>query len=211
AGYSVPNPRASPLMRSTARSTGHQLRCGRWCNPPATERAEPVSAVLRPILAPQEVGAELVEARAADLAHDEIDFAAEDVDHLIDARNSADNGAVKRRAAEEHELGAEAERDQDVGTAPDPTVEHHRHLIAHRRLDRRQSLERSRGPVELAAAMVGYDDAVDPDLGGANRVGRVENAFDDERARKQAPVALEVAPGLRRGRGLTAAESDDVR
>ncbi len=30
-------------------------------------------------------------------------------------------------------------------------------------------------------------------------------------ARKEAPVALEVAPGLRRGRGLTAAESDDVR
>jgi hypothetical protein len=59
--------------------------------------------------------------------------------------------------------------------------------------------------------MVRDDDAVDPDFRGAHRVRRVQNAFDDEGARKEAPIAFEVAPGLRRGRGLSAAECDDIR
>ena len=58
--------------------------------------------------------------------------------------------------------------------------------------------------------MVRDDDPVDADFGGADRVGRVQDALDDEGARKQPPVAFEVAPGLRRGRGLAAAESDHV-
>jgi hypothetical protein len=48
-------------------------------------------------LAPQEVGAELAEARAANLAHNELDFAAENVDHLLDARKAAGNGDVEGR------------------------------------------------------------------------------------------------------------------
>src|SRR5207302_1540206 len=102
--------------------------------------------------------------RTADLPHDEVDLAAEDVDDLFDARNSADDGAVKGWPAEEHELGAEAEGDEDIGAAPDPAVEHHRHLVADRRLDRGQSLERSRRLIELAAAMVRDNDPVDTDF-----------------------------------------------
>ena len=51
--------------------------------------AEPGLAVPRPVVGPQEIGAELAEARAADLAHDQVDFAAEDVDHLVDAGDIA--------------------------------------------------------------------------------------------------------------------------
>ena len=48
------------------------------CRPNSAGR----SAVLRPVVAPQEIGAELVEARAADLGHDQVDLAAEDVERL---------------------------------------------------------------------------------------------------------------------------------
>ena len=58
--------------------------------------------------------------------------------------------------------------------------------------------------------MVRDNDAIDADLRGANRVGRVEDALDDEGARKQTPIAFEVAPGLRCGRGLAAAKGDDL-
>src|SRR6266446_8336269 len=72
------------------------------------------SAVLRPIVGPQEIGAELIEARTADLPHHQVDLAPEDVDRLLDAGQSAGRGAVERRPAHETEIGAEAERDQDV-------------------------------------------------------------------------------------------------
>ena len=62
----------------------------------------------------------------------------------------AGDRAVERRPAEEHELRAEAQRDQDVGAAPHAAVEHHRHAVADRRLDRRQHVERGRRLVELA-------------------------------------------------------------
>jgi hypothetical protein len=117
------------------------------------KRPDP-SAVLHPIVAPQKVGAELIEAWTADLAHDEVDLAAEDVDHLLDAGWPAGDGAVERRSAEEDELGAETEGDQDVSAAAYAAVEHHAYFVADRRLDRRQSFQRGRRLVELAAAMV---------------------------------------------------------
>src|SRR6266516_2482847 len=112
------------------------------------------SDVAGPVVAPQEVGAELTEARTADLAHHQVDLAAEDVDRLLDPGQPAGDRAVQGRPAEEAELRAEAERDQDVGAAPHTAVEHHRYAVANRRLDRRQRVERARRLVELASAMV---------------------------------------------------------
>src|SRR5258708_32203488 len=126
-------------MRSTACTTRRSApRRGRQRTPLAIEWCGPSSAVLGPVVAPQEIGAELVEARAADLAHDEVDFAAEDVERLLDAGKPTRDGAVECRAAKEHELGAEAKGDQDVGAAAHTAIEHHGHLVADRRLDRRQ-------------------------------------------------------------------------
>src|SRR5260370_34000899 len=83
------------------------------------------SAVLRPVVGPQEIGAELAEARTADLPHHQIDLVDEDVDCLLDAGQSAGRGAVERRPPHETELGAEAKRDQDVSAPPDPAIEQH--------------------------------------------------------------------------------------
>jgi len=140
---------------------------------------EPPSAVLHPVVTPQEVGPELVEARAADLSHDKINLAAEDVDHLLDAGESTRDGAVESRPAKEHELSAETEGDQYVGAAAHAAVEHHCYFIADRRLDCRQRLQRGWRLVELASAMVRDDDAVYPDLGSTNRIRRVQDALDD--------------------------------
>src|SRR5262249_26220620 len=115
--------RASPLMRSTAPSTGHRPRCGRQSRPRATDG--PFSAVLCPVVAPQEVRSELIEAWAADLAHDKVDLAAENIERLFDAPGPTRDRTVKRRATEEHELGAEAEGDQDIGATAHAAVEHH--------------------------------------------------------------------------------------
>src|SRR3954454_6810099 len=71
-----------------------------------------------PILLPQEIRPELVEAGAADLGHYGVDLGAENIDRLLDPRQAASDRAVKRRAAKEHELRTEAHRDQNVGAAP---------------------------------------------------------------------------------------------
>src|SRR5260370_40404765 len=91
------------------------------------------SAVLRPVLGPQEIGAELTEARTADLAHYQVDLAREYVDRLLDAGQSAGGGTIERRSPHKAEIGAEAERDQDVGATPHPPVEQQGQLVPHRR------------------------------------------------------------------------------
>jgi hypothetical protein len=68
------------------------------------------SAVLRPVVGPQEVGTEFIEARTADLAHHQVDLAAEDADRLLDPGEPAGRGAVEGRAAEKNEIGSEAQR-----------------------------------------------------------------------------------------------------
>src|SRR6516165_2540927 len=60
------------------------------------------------------------------------------------------------------------------------------------------------------AALIRNDDAIDPDFRGTNCIGRVQDALDDQRARKQAPIAFEITPSLSRGRGLPAAECNDI-
>src|SRR5580704_16279809 len=107
------------------------------------------STVAAALVLPQEIGAELAETRTTDLAHHQVDLVDEDVDRLLDPRQPAGRGAVERRAAEEAEIGAEAERDQDVGATSDAAVEQQGQLVADRGADRRQDVERAGRPVEL--------------------------------------------------------------
>ena len=65
---------ASRAMRRPPAAIGQALKGG----------ARRLQRLRAPVVAPQEIGPELVEARAADLAHDQVDLAAEDVDCLLD-------------------------------------------------------------------------------------------------------------------------------
>ena len=59
-------------------------------------------------------------------------------------------------------VGAEGERLEHVGAGADAAVEEDRQLVADRLGDRRQGVERGDRAVDLAAAVVGDDDPVDP-------------------------------------------------
>src|SRR5579862_5572180 len=71
---------------------------------PSAQRGSSVAA---PVVGPQEIGAEIGEARRADLAHHQVDLGAEDVDRLLDPGQSTGHRAIKRRPAEKAEIGAE--------------------------------------------------------------------------------------------------------
>src|SRR5271165_4339627 len=112
------------------------------------------SDVPLPVVTPQEIGAELIEAGAADLAHDKVDLVVENRDRLLDTGQTAGGRAIEGRAPHEAEIGAEAQRDQDVGAAANPAVEQQGQPVANRLLDRRQHVERARRLIELAPTVV---------------------------------------------------------
>ena len=68
---------------------------------------------------------------------------------------------VEIRAADHHGPRPEGQRVHHVGTAPDPAVEQDLDAVADGVGDFRQSLDGGGRPVELAAAVVGDDQAVD--------------------------------------------------
>src|SRR5215472_8052015 len=80
----------------------------------ASDRSQGLSAVPLPVLLPQEIRAELGEARATDLPHHEVDLVDEDLDRLLDAGQPAGRRAIEGRTPHETEIGPEAEGYQDV-------------------------------------------------------------------------------------------------
>ena len=106
--------------------------------------------------------------------------------------------AVGVRAADEHRPCAERDRLERVGAAVDTAVEEHRDPVADRLDDRRQRVERRDRAVDLAAAVVGDDDAVDPVLDGRPRVVGVEYALEQDGQLRKAAEERQVGPGERR-------------
>src|ERR1700730_14123849 len=94
-----------------------------------TELPPQASHVARPVVAPQEIGAEMIEAGAADLAHDEVDLTDKDVDRLFNAGEPSGGGTIEGRPPHKAKIGAEAQRDQDIGTAAHPAVEQQGQLV----------------------------------------------------------------------------------
>src|ERR1700726_15900 len=148
------------------------------------------SDIARPVVPPQEIGAELIEPRTVDLTHHEVYFAAQYVDRLFDTRKPPCSCAVQRRSSKKHELCAKTQRNQDVAAAPHAAIQHYRHSFANRSLDRRQYVERGRSLVELASAMVGHNDPIAADLSGTQCISWIHNPFDDQRARERPPIVL---------------------
>jgi hypothetical protein len=119
-----------------------------------------------------------------------LEFSAQDRQHVGRSLRPARGEPVQRCAAEQHRLGAERHRLGDVAAAAHPAVDEDGELAARRVDDRGQALERARCALELAAAVVADDDAVGAVRHCGARVGRVEDALDDER-----PVPVPAHPG----------------
>lgn len=81
-------------------------------------------------------------------------------------------------AADPHELRTQRQRLEDVGPVPDPAVHVHGDPPLGRGHDLGQGVEGGQGAVELPAAVVGDDDAVDAVLEGEVRVFGRGDAFD---------------------------------
>src|SRR6266851_5802337 len=88
-------------------------------------RSAPVAAQILLVLPHQELRAEVGDLGGADLRHGDVDLAAKDAERLGGPRYAARGDAVERRPADEHELGARAQRDDGVHAAADAAVEHH--------------------------------------------------------------------------------------
>ena len=106
---------------------------------------------------------------------------------------------------------SQPERLDDVGPAPDATVEQDLGPVAHGVGNARQSLDRGAGAVELTAAVVGHPDRVDATLHAALRVGHRHHALDRERLVPDPAQPLEVLPGLRRVEQLPVGVLDQPR
>ena len=89
---------------------------------------------------------------------------------------------------------AERQRLEHVGAAPDAAVQHHRHAAGFGR-DLGQRAQRGHGVVELAAAMIGDDHAVDAGLARDPRVRRRDQALDHELALPALADQLDMLPG----------------
>src|SRR6266496_907218 len=89
------------------------------------------------------------------------ELAAEDFEHPRDAVAAGDREPVHERPPDEDGTRAEAQRLDDVGAAADAAVEQHLGAAGDGVRDLRQHVERPDARLELPAAVVRDDDAVD--------------------------------------------------
>ena len=82
----------------------------------------------------------------------------------------------------------------DVGAGADAAVEQHGEVVADRVGDRRQRVERGDLAVDLAAAVVGDDDAVDPALARRRGVLGMKDPLEQDRQVGRRAQELEVVP-----------------
>ena len=164
----------------------------------------------------RQVGAEVGDARDAAQAHDAVDLAAEDVEHVRDAGLAGDREAPELRAADQagarrrarapspRRRRAGCRRRAAPGCGP-PTASTHAG----------QRVERGRRAVELAAAVVGDDQRRRRRAPTASRrLGRMQDALEDQRAfpdagaaRRRPPTTCDGSSSARHAAG----ERRDVR
>ena len=124
-----------------------------------------------------------------------VDVAPEDLEHAGDAGLASDRETPQMRPADSAGRGAERQRLDHVGAAPHAAVEQHRDAPGDGVDHRRQRADRGEGAVQLAAAVVGDDHAVDAVPDGRAGVLGVEHALDQQRAPPDAAQPVDVLPG----------------
>ena len=133
--------------------------------------------------------------RRPEQRHRPLDLVAQDGERLGDARLTGARQRVQERPGREHRGGAEGECDQDLGPPPHTAVEIDLRAAVHGTHDLVQHLDRRRGPVELAAAVVRHPDAVGTVLDGQHGVLGRQDALEHERERRPRSHLGEVVPG----------------
>jgi hypothetical protein len=136
--------------------------------------------------------------RAAEEAQDELDLCPQELQHVTDAVLSADGEPPEGGSADQHRLGSECERRDDV-RSPAHTAVHEDDAAPGDSLDDfRKGIEARLRAVELASAVVRHDHAVDAVFAGELRVLLSEDSLHDERQGRHRAQPLQVPPGHRR-------------
>src|SRR5690606_19378797 len=91
-----------------------------------------------------------------------IDFVAHDLQYACHAGLAASGDAIKRGSAENAGLGTQATCNNEIRAATYTAVQHELHALAYRSVNGRQHIQRRRSGIQLTSAMVGYDQAIDP-------------------------------------------------
>ena len=163
----VQNPRTS----SVAGLPRDRQRGGR---PPAGAQGRPPRA--------QHVGAEIGQPAPAE-RHRHVHLGEQAAQHVLDARLAAEPEPVDVRPPEQHRGGAERHRLHHVGAGAHAGVEQHGDRAVDGLEHGRQRVERGDGAVDLAAAVVRHDDAVDARVDRGPGVVGVEDALEHDRQR----------------------------
>src|SRR4051812_42514822 len=127
-------------------------------------------------------------------SHVAIEFLAEEFDRTCGAVAPRSGDSVENCAAGEHSVRAEGERLHHIRTSPYAAVRDQREVRSQFGTCRRQRVHSRDGPVELASAVIGQNDAVRTGGGGAFYVRRAEQAFNQQHARPERPDIGERVP-----------------
>lgn len=128
---------------------------------------------------------ELSDGARADQAHVHLHFVLEQLHGLVDARLAVSGHGVEEGAADADAAGAEAEGFEDVRRATDAAVDVDLDFVLPAALaqgghDLGEDFDARAGGVELAAAVVGEDDAGDAVLDGEEDVFDALDALEDD-------------------------------
>lgn len=114
--------------------------------------------------------------------HDLGELTFEHGDGVVAAFCAEGADAIHEGAAEEGELGSAGEGAGDVGAVADSAIEHEGGAVAEFLGESGEGFDGGFADVELSAAVVGDDHAIDPEADGLFGVLGIDDAFDDELA-----------------------------
>ena len=100
------------------------------------------------------------------------------VKNVLRRLRAAGHGRKQKGAAKENEIRTKRQGLQDIGAATDAAVQHDRHAATDGISDDGQRPQRRNRVIELAPAMVRYDDAINPAVLRGARIGSREKSLD---------------------------------
>ena len=135
-----------------------------------------------------------IELWAADLTQSSGQLQFQKIECAMASRLAAGCGTIGKGSTGKNETCTERFRAHDIGPAAHPTVEKQRYSAAHRLGNVRQNRNRSRTVVDLATAMVGYDNPVASRSKSQNRIMAMQNALEQKQPLPLVSKATQIVP-----------------
>src|SRR5213080_1269160 len=105
-----------------------------------------------------------------------------------------DRKAPELRPSDETSLSSKRQRLDHIGATPHTAIDQDGNAPADRFDDRRERRDGGRRAVELAPAMIGNDDAIDPVVDRGLGLCRMKNALEQQRSLPDTPELAHILP-----------------